>query len=202
MSTSGSSYPAATNGRIVYIVGPSGAGKDTLMAFARTSLGGTPVLFAQRYVTRPAEAGHEAHAPLTPAEFAFRQERGLFALSWDSHGLSYGIGIEIDQWLARGCTVVVNGSRAAFAMALARYADLLPVLITASPETLRRRLVARGREDARDIENRLGRLTEAPFNPSGLVTIANDTSIEAAGTVLVRLLRGVASLDISETSHV
>jgi ribose 1,5-bisphosphokinase len=177
------------SGQLVYVVGPSGAGKDTLMGFARQALAGAPILFAHRYVTRPAEAGHEAHVPLLPAEFALRRAEGLFALHWHSHGLDYGIGIEIDQWLARGCAVVANGSRAALPAALARYPDLLPVLITAAPETLRSRLLARGREAAADIEERLARALEPCFAHPHLVTIANDGTVDEAGNALVGVLR-------------
>lgn len=36
---------------------------------------------------------------------------GAFALSWQANGLSYGIPREIDDWLAAGEDVLVNGSR-------------------------------------------------------------------------------------------
>lgn len=159
------------------------------MAFARQALADAPVLFAHRYITRPAEAGHEAHVPLSPAEFATRRRHGLFALSWRSHGLDYGIGIEVEHWLARGCVVVANGSRAAFPAALARFPGLLPVLITAAPETLRARLIARGREDAIDVEERLAGAAALPLEHPDLAIIANDGPVEAAGRTLVALLR-------------
>src|SRR6202000_978625 len=69
-----------------------------------------PILFAHRYITRPSGNG-EAHVELTAEEFEVACALGLFALEWSSHGLRYGIGIEIDAWLERGCTVVINGSR-------------------------------------------------------------------------------------------
>lgn len=61
---------------------------------------------------------------------------GLFALAWHSHSFEYGIGIEIDQWLLRAVTVVVNGSRAYLAEACQRFPTLLAVTIdvlTCSP---------------------------------------------------------------------
>ncbi|MEA3120469.1 MAG: ribose 1,5-bisphosphokinase, partial [Paraburkholderia sp.] len=97
------------NGRIVYVMGPSGAGKDTLLSFARARLGSAPVLFAHRYITRAAEAGGENHVHLSHEEFRTRADQNLFALQWSSHGLHYGIGVEIDTWMGRGFTVVVNG---------------------------------------------------------------------------------------------
>ena len=48
-------------GLLVVVVGPSGAGKDTLMRAAAEHFEGRPdVHFVQRAITRPAEAGGEA----------------------------------------------------------------------------------------------------------------------------------------------
>jgi len=176
-----------TGARLVYIAGPSGAGKDTLLNFVREALAGYPILFAHRYITRKGGEGNEAHVPLTPTEFQARLDRGLFALHWQSHGLRYGIGIEIDQWLQAGCSVVINGSRGAFEAALTRYPRLTPILITAAPETLRRRLLARGREDTGDIDGRLTR--DVDFDHPRLTAINNDGSIVEAGEALLHALQ-------------
>ena len=45
------------SGRLVYVMGPSGAGKDSLLSFARSALADEPVVFAHRYITRPAGQG-------------------------------------------------------------------------------------------------------------------------------------------------
>jgi ribose 1,5-bisphosphokinase len=89
------------NGRLIYVMGPSGAGKDSLLDFARNRLQAEPILFAHRYITRPSGNG-EAHVELSVEEFEARSTLGLFALEWSSHGLRYGIGIELDAWLERG----------------------------------------------------------------------------------------------------
>ncbi|MBV8262011.1 MAG: phosphonate metabolism protein/1,5-bisphosphokinase (PRPP-forming) PhnN, partial [Paraburkholderia sp.] len=101
-------------GGLIYVMGPSGAGKDTLLRYARGRLARESVVFAHRYITREDSGGGggENHIALTEAEFETRSQRGLFALQWRSHALRYGVGVEIDQWMALGCTVVVNGSRA------------------------------------------------------------------------------------------
>ncbi len=166
-------------GRLIYVVGPSGAGKDSVLnaARARAPHG---VWFAHRYITRPAGDASENHVALTPAEFAARRAAGGFALAWEANGLSYGIGREVDGWLAQGASVVVNGSRAALPQASARYPALLPVLITAAPETLKARLVARGRESGESVAARLARLADCEIGHPALVTIVNDGSLEAA----------------------
>jgi ribose 1,5-bisphosphokinase len=97
---------------LVYVMGPSGAGKDSVLARARFLLPPqAPIVFAHRYITRPAEAGGENHVALSAAEFTLRRDHGLFAYHWRAHGNEYGIGSEIQAWRRVGLTVVISGSR-------------------------------------------------------------------------------------------
>lgn len=175
--------------RLIYLVGSSGSGKDSLLQYARSRLADHPgVAFAHRYITRPHDAGGENHVALTDAEFAMRQRNRLFALAWTSHGHSYGIGIEINQWLGKGNTVVVNGSREYMAQAKLHYPELLVVTIEVPTELLRQRLLARGREDPRAIEQRLERHRVLQGSaPAGQV-ITNDGPLSRAGDLLVACL--------------
>ena len=82
-------------GRLIAVVGPSGAGKDTLMAAigrARPDLH-----IVRRVVTRPSEAGGEPFEGVTEAEFRQRQTRGDFLFAWAAHGLSYGIPASVRE---------------------------------------------------------------------------------------------------------
>ena len=81
---------------IAYVMGPSGAGKDTLLVLARRELAGSTILFAHRFVTRSADAGHENFIALSEQEFALRARLGLFAFDWQAHGLRYGVSREIE----------------------------------------------------------------------------------------------------------
>jgi ribose 1,5-bisphosphokinase len=176
--------------RLIYVVGASGSGKDTLMTYAREKLAGKRgVCFAHRYITRSVAAGGENHVALTPEEFAARQAEKLFAMHWTSHGLHYGIGIEINQWLAKGIDVVVNGSREYLAEARRLYPELLPVCIEVSSEVLRQRLLARGREDAQAVEQRLQRhrdLQGAVLIDA--IVVHNNGTVQEAGDQLVRAI--------------
>ena len=186
-------------GILVYIMGPSGVGKDSLIAYARgimrrgyaltwnafaeKSQGLRPICFAGRYITRPAAAGGERHYPLTVEEFQKRKDDGAFALHWASHGLLYGIGREIDAQLACGAVVVVNGSREYLPDALRSYPRLTPVLVTARREVLCSRLEKRGREKPADIKERLSGADRNIQEIPNLITIDNSGTLEEAGRV-------------------
>lgn len=175
--------------RLIYVIGASGSGKDTLMNHARQKLAGDPlVCFAHRYITRPATAGGENHVALSENEFQARVNSKLFALHWSSHGMHYGIGIEINQWLAKGITVVVNGSRQYLTEARRQYPELLPVSIEVNTDVLRQRLLARGREDAESIEQRLRRHESLQQTPQHGLLVQNNGRIEDAGDALVRMI--------------
>jgi ribose 1,5-bisphosphokinase len=177
-------------GSLFYVIGASGAGKDSLMNYARARLAGkAPVFFAHRYITRPAEAGGENHVAVSREEFEQMKKLGLFALHWESHGHCYGLGVEIDRWLERGANVVMNGSRAFLAEASRRYPELSVVLIEVSPSVLRTRLESRGRETPGEIDRRIARASEFTVEHPNLVLIRNDGALNDAGEQLVSVLR-------------
>lgn len=154
---------------IFAVVGPSGAGKDTLI---RGALAIRPDLrLVRRVITRPETAGGEDYEGVSEQEFALRRARGDFALDWQAHGLCYGI--PRDQITGPG-DVVFNGSRAALMRAQAVMPDLRVILVTAPDDVLAIRLAARGREAQDDISARLARAAFA--FPTGIdaVTVVND----------------------------
>ena len=176
-------------GSLVYVMGPSGAGKDSVLGHARTLLPpGAPVAFAHRYITRPADTGGENHVALTREEFATRRAYGLFAYHWNAHGNDYGVGREIHDWRAAGLTVVVSGSRDHFLRTGGLDSQARPVLITAPVERLRQRLEGRGRESAIEAAERLERADAYDLDDPRLVTIVNDGALDEAAAAFVRLL--------------
>jgi ribose 1,5-bisphosphokinase len=163
-------------GRVFAVVGPSGVGKDTLLAGA---VAASPSLhWARRTITRPDSPGTEPYEGVSADEFTFLSGAGVFALEWGAHGLRYGIrAVEFDG-LAQGLDVVFNGSRAAIPAAFARFAGLTVLRISAPSKVLAERLAARGRETASEIETRLARASyDVPEGPP-IIDIANDASPE------------------------
>lgn len=176
-------------GALVYVMGPSGAGKDSVLGRARALLPpGAPVVFAHRYITRPADSGGENHVALTREEFATRRAYGLFAYHWNAHGNDYGVGREIHDWRAAGLTVVVSGSRDHFLRTGGLDSLARPVLITAPAERLKERLAGRGRESAIEAAKRLQRANAYEVDDPRLVTIVNEGSLEEAAAAFLRLL--------------
>lgn len=179
-------------GTLTLVVGPSGAGKDTLIRGARQALAGEwRFVFARREITRPAAAGGEAHLPVSEAEFTARQAQGGYALSWRAHGLGYGIPAGIGDALASGRTVVINASRTVIGPARWRYGDVAVVHVTAPDPVLRHRLEARGREADEDIAARVERAAALDVAGPGVVTLVNDLPLDQAIASFVRILRGL-----------
>ncbi|HDS1060022.1 MULTISPECIES: phosphonate metabolism protein/1,5-bisphosphokinase (PRPP-forming) PhnN [Pseudomonas] len=177
-------------GRLIFLVGPSGSGKDSLIDASREQLALAGVEIAHRVITRSAEAKGEAAQGVTPEQFDTLRAQGAFAMHWRANGLDYGIPRQVDQWLAAGRAVLVNGSRAYLPEARQRYPDLLAVLVEVKPEVLRQRLLARGRETAEEVEQRLARSArlQAAADPSVHV-LDNSSTLEAAVAAFVSLLR-------------
>jgi ribose 1,5-bisphosphokinase len=172
-------------------MGPSGAGKDSILGFARAHLDRDDRLaFAHRYITRPSTAGNENHIALSRPEFELRQGAGLFAFDWQAHDTSYGIGIEVQAWRRAGLTVVMNGSRKHFC-GLPPDPSVVPVVITAPAEVLIERLAGRGRENDHEIRARVRREALIPSDPSTIV-IDNSGSLEVAGRRFLDAVRSLA----------
>ena len=177
--------------RIFYVIGSSGAGKDSLIDFVRENMpNGAPILFAHRYITRSADAGGENHVALSKKEFQLRKKADCFAMNWHSHDTDYGIGVEIDTWQQQGFNVIVNGSREYLPIAAEKYQNLVPVLICVDHNIMADRLYARGRETMTQITNRIAHTMhfENKIHHPNLQRIENNDSLEEAGTQLLQLL--------------
>ncbi len=161
-------------GRLVLVVGPSGAGKDSVMKGARARLqGDESVVFPRRMITRPCEPEGEDHDSTDPASFSVMQAAGAFALAWSAHGLCYGIPASIDRDIRAGRTVVVNVSRGVIDQARRLYPGLLVVCISAERDLLRRRLLDRGREETDAVEARVERASAFAIHGPDVSNIDN-----------------------------
>lgn len=171
----------------VMVCGPSGAGKDSVIAWARAALAGEPrVLFARRLVTRAAHA-ESGHDEISPAALRSLHAGGGLAWHWEAHGCGYGIRSAYADEVASGRVVVVNGSRA-HVQSLRERRDVRPVLVTAPAEVLQQRLHARGREGGAAVAERIAR-NAALAAPASERVIHNVGELAHAGDALRRYLQ-------------
>jgi ribose 1,5-bisphosphokinase len=188
-------------GTMIAVVGPSGAGKDSLIDFARRRLADDDSIgFVRRFITRNADAGSEDHHAVTLAQFEAMRDAGKFSVHWGAHDLHYGIPVESREQLAVGRTLVVNGSRAAIPDFLTAYPKLLVVTVTADPAIIAERLTARGREDAASISKRLARSEQQWTIACRHVVIDNSGALEVAGAEFVNTVLKVAHGEAALTS--
>lgn len=174
------------SGAIFAIVGPSGAGKDTLIEAMRTHLPDLHVV--RRVITRPESVGGEAFEGVSEAEFERRLARGAFTLDWRAHGLRYGIPATVNEVLARGSRVLFNGSRAMLDEAARVFPNLHVIHVTASDRVLSERLGTRGREDAADVAARLERAKLSLPEGLDVIEIDNSGALDDAVAALVEAL--------------
>lgn len=176
-------------GRLIAVVAPSGAGKDSLLSGAVAAR--PDIVLARRVITRPESSGGEDHDGVDQAEFDRRRQAGEFAIWWRAHGLSYAVPIAIDDLLAAGRVVMFNGSRRALPAIQALYPDLATVLITAPTIALRDRLNRRRRESPDQIE---ARLAEADMPaPDGAEIVMNDGTVAEGVTRLLVAIDAICS---------
>ncbi len=183
-------------GTLFYLMGPSGSGKDSLLSGCREHLarGERPVgkkcFIAHRYITRRPELRGENHVWLSDEEFDLRVKSETFSMHWLANGYSYGVGIEIDDWLEKGIDVMLNGSRGYLPKAIEKYGDaIVPIQIHVDSKNLRRRLVNRGRETKDEIDRRIARSTEMNRNLDERVHfIDNNGSLISAIDALVNIM--------------
>lgn len=174
-------------GRLIAVVGPSGVGKDSVMA---GMIAARPDMrLVRRTITRAPGLGGEDYHAVTPDAFAKAAENGAFCVYWTAHGLSYGIPADVLTDVQHGKECLANFSRSALLQAKALFSNLTVLNVTASPATLARRLAGRGRETEAEIAARLAQADKCL--PAGLnvVTIANDGALEDSVTMALAALQ-------------
>ncbi|MDB5989160.1 MAG: phosphonate metabolism protein/1,5-bisphosphokinase (PRPP-forming) PhnN [Herbaspirillum sp.] len=168
-----------SGGTFFFVVGPSGAGKDSLIDGARAALEASErFAFAQRVITRPAGAPGEDHLAMDAAQFAAAEAAGSFLITWQAHGLHYGLPGTLLSALKSGKHVIANGSRAMVCALAGRVPRLVVIEVTAPPEVLAARIKGRGRETEDEIKQRLTRQVDALPADIETLRVVNDSDLE------------------------
>jgi ribose 1,5-bisphosphokinase len=176
-------------GKLVLVVGPSGAGKDTLLGLAKAACADDDtIVFPRRLITREASVS-EDNEQLDIEAFRAALARGEFAAHWDAHGHSYALPATVSDDIRAGRTVVANVSRTVVGALRCSYANVVVVAITAHPEVLAKRLASRSRSSDGRLDQRLNRtIDDVSATPD--VTIVNMSSAEFHARQLVRVIKG------------
>lgn len=176
------------NRRLIYVIGPSGAGKDSVLDTLRQTW---PVAanahWARRTITRPAQPGGEQHEAVDEATFDRLQAQKTFGLHWEANALRYGVRATELAALDQGHCVFVNGSRGHLPTLLIQWPEATVVHITAPPHVLAQRLAARGRETPQAIAARLQREVSVAL-PANHIAIQNDGPLHGAADTLAQRL--------------
>ena len=176
-------------GTLVLVVGPSGAGKDTLISAARKQLAGDRrFVFVRRTVTR-AENTFEDHDTVTTDQFAATAAAGGYALHWKAHDLCYGLSSDIDKQIAAGHIVVSNVSRGVIAAAREKYQYVHTIYVDARPDVRAARIAARGRDAATGSRVDPARVEFSPTD--SVLAIDNSGILATAVTAFVQALTSV-----------
>lgn len=176
-----------TQGRLIAVVGPSGVGKDSVMAGIHEAM--PHIHLVRRVITRSAELGGEEYDAVSVAQFDALVGDGAFAIHWRAHEMSYGIPVTVNYQLNKGTDCLANFSRKAVSEAATIFRRFVVLNITAQPETLARRLEARGRETEEEITARLAQASK-PL-PAGLdvIHLSNDGPLSQTVARAVLLLQ-------------
>lgn len=174
---------------LIYVIGPSGAGKDSVLHRLREAWAGMPPAhWARRTITRPVQSGGEANESVDQPAFERLRQAGAFAMHWQANGHGYGIRRPELAPLASGHCVFVNGSRAHLPQLLAHWPETTVVQITAPADVLLARLRTRNRESVQAISDRLARSIEVEL-PENAIRIVNDGPLTEAVDMLLAALR-------------
>lgn len=176
-------------GYFFLVVGPSGAGKDSLMDGAKQQLSADAFVFAKRIVTRPPGMVGEDYESCPPEQFKQRQAAGEFLQTWQAHGYQYGLSKQLAKQQAQGRHIIANGSRSIVTRLNTMVANLVVIYVSAPMDVLAQRLAKRGRETAAEIKKRLEReRLEFPASIK-VMTVNNDASLELGIERFMRAIR-------------
>ncbi len=177
--------------KIILIVGPSGAGKDSLLSACRQALADRPgILFISRYVTRMPD-DNEQNYYIDQSAFNTLKSSGFFFIDWQAHGNSYGISL--DPLLQKDKrAVIISVSRTVISAFEKAFNDVETISISAPESVLSRRLADRARESGPARDSRLAR-KDLKVIATRLFHFNNDSPLEQTAPRFIELIERVLS---------
>ena len=182
-------------GFLFLITGNSSSGKDSIISgvIRKYSLKKPKLIQARRYVTRPTSET-ENNFSINVDEFDKLEKKGRFALSWRIYGLCYGVPIEIERFLEKGQSVIINVSRMIINEARDKYKNVKVVFIKVPLEITIFRLRDRGRETEELIQQRIFRAkTHQTLEDADLI-VDNSGDLEDAINQLLSYIANIIEM--------
>lgn len=184
--------PAKASGTLILVVGASGAGKDTLVQWARAALSDRSIRFVEREITRVRTAC-DHHVAVTDAQFDQRVADHQYVLTWSAHGVRYGVPRAVADALNAGVSVVTIASRAVLDAARALPWPMRAIEIRAPYHVLQQRLLARDGRPACEIPGRLERASAIEVSGADVDVIDNGGALDESTKTFGRLLTELAA---------
>lgn len=167
---------------LVFVVGRSGSGKDTIMRNVASALllDDIPVYILQRHITRPPDKT-ENSLYVSEEEFLQKKSQKDYVLSWSVYNNSYGCPrIPLEESLRKGEIVLVNVSRSILYDAKEKYPRSKIVQIVVPDKVAETRIKNRGREDSNNLAERLTRMRKKIDMPFPDKIIENEGDLDVA----------------------
>jgi ribose 1,5-bisphosphokinase len=192
--------PLGYMAKLFYMIGSSGAGKDSIVRYVRPRLDPqAKIIFAHRYITRPDHLGSENYVYLTDQEFEIRLESGLFLMNWDANGYRFAVGNELQDWLSNGFNILIQGSRSYLPEASKILGDVLvPIMVEIDNAVLRERLLSELNSTPDKTEQIIHHNSQFSIDHPNLIRLENNGPIDLAGERLLSLFHAMA---LTEKQH-
>ncbi len=171
------------SGRLFLIVGPSGVGKDSIINELKSRLG-AQTHFPRREITRPPDKSEDF---ISITAEAFHAEN--YAITWQAHGLSYGIRHADFLPLGEGYDVILNASRSLISKFEQLFDPVIVIHVTADQDAIATRLADRGRESQVEIKQRLAHSPQLDIGRAKVFEIDNSGHLSATVEKLLAIFK-------------
>ena len=128
---------------------------------------------------------------MSTEDFIKAKKGNAFCVTWEAHGLHYGVQQAAVDLVETGHLVVLNGARRALSDLRNTFTNMVVINITADPDVLAMRLVERGREDAAKISDRLKQQSFSVDPDFDFINIDNSGSLATAAADLKIVLKNL-----------
>lgn len=171
---------------LFFFVGNSGSGKDSLMKATAQILEkmGKRVFIVKRYITRSCHSSENFYS-ISKEDFLKMKKNDQFALNWSIYDLHYGCPITFEEKINSGKIVFINVSRNILGECKEKYPNSNIIYIKVPIEIAKERLLQRGREKGRALQERLERMNKKISIPYKHIEIENNNKLDKTAERLV-----------------